>query len=321
MSIRQRTALLILVTCTALTTGVASATQSAAASDVELAPVSPNVGQQLSANISFSQTFTAGRSGVLSKVSLWMTTPGTITSLTVRLFDATVADATYGYLPNLATTPLSSTTLTNPQLTALVPYSRSPEAARQFDVILSPSPTVVAGNRYALVITANPAYANYDGYSMYQGFKWWFSNTYTTNSTYNNGTAWFGLSKPFAFTTFVDAGSDVTSASSSNLEPKPMRTVGLDVGTGSCENVARSAVDGQWIPLPSEAECSRHGHTLLGWSTSTGFPVAVAKAQVDRGWGAIDANFDGGRMIFIPGGGYTLISGDNTLHAVWSPAT
>jgi hypothetical protein len=34
----------------------------------------------------------------------------------------------------------------------------------------------------------------------------------------------------------------------------------------------------------------------------------------------IDETVDGTRMIFIPAGLPTLLSGDNTLHAIWGPA-
>ncbi len=60
------------------------------------------------------------------------------------------------------------------------------------------------------------------------------------------------------------------------------------------------------------------GSTLLGWSTSASFPVAGAQAQVDKAWGVIDETIDGVRMIFIPAGMATFVSGSNTLYPVWS---
>lgn len=76
-----------------------------------------------------------------------------------------------------------------------------------------------------------------------------------------------------------------------------------------------------WVQLPSAASCTaptdRAGTTLLGWSTSATFPVDVARDQVSKGWGSIDSMFNGQRMIFIPAGNHTLITGGNSLHAIW----
>jgi hypothetical protein len=60
------------------------------------------------------------------------------------------------------------------------------------------------------------------------------------------------------------------------------------------------------------------GAKLLGWSTSAAFPVARAQAQVDKKWGVIDETIDGVRMIFIPAGMATFVSGSNNLYPVWS---
>jgi hypothetical protein len=46
--------------------------------------------------------------------------------------------------------------------------------------------------------------------------------------------------------------------------------------------------------------------------------VARAQAQVDKKWGVIDEVIDGTRMIFIPGGMATFVSGSNNLFPIWS---
>ncbi len=92
----------------------------------------------------------------------------------------------------------------------------------------------------------------------------------------------------------------------------------LDAAGGSCPTSAIAGVDGTWAATP--ADCTKAGSALLGWATSAAFPVDRARSQVERGWGVIDETVDGTRMIFIPAGLPTLLSGDNTLHAIWGPA-
>jgi hypothetical protein len=60
------------------------------------------------------------------------------------------------------------------------------------------------------------------------------------------------------------------------------------------------------------------GARLLGWSTSEAFPVARAQAQVDKQWGVIDETIESIRMIFIPAGMATYISGSNNLYPIWN---
>ena len=78
-----------------------------------------------------------------------------------------------------------------------------------------------------------------------------------------------------------------------------------------------SGVKPGWVQLPIVPETARSARAFLGWSTSPRFPVDRAKAQVSRGWGAIDEVIAGERMIFIPVGGATQVSGSNRFYAVW----
>lgn len=82
-----------------------------------------------------------------------------------------------------------------------------------------------------------------------------------------------------------------------------------------------SSSGGSWVQL-TDSGCAppsdRPGARLLGWATSSNFPVERAQRQVDLGWGAIDETIDGIRMIFIPLNGYTLLTGDNTMSPIWS---
>jgi hypothetical protein len=92
----------------------------------------------------------------------------------------------------------------------------------------------------------------------------------------------------------------------------------------SCTGGNPSGVSGSWLTLPGADQCTQTGSTvkpgatLLGWSTSANFPIARAQAQVDKHWGVIDEVIDGVRMIFIPGGMATYVSGSNDLYPVWS---
>lgn len=91
-------------------------------------------------------------------------------------------------------------------------------------------------------------------------------------------------------------------------------------GGVNCNAPLISGSFGVWVQLPSADICTlptdQSALTLLGWSTNPNFPRQVAQEQVHSGWGAIDAEYGGQRMIFIPAGGYTFMSGNNQLFAI-----
>lgn len=68
-----------------------------------------------------------------------------------------------------------------------------------------------------------------------------------------------------------------------------------------------------WQFTPSASERKLDGHVLLGWATSAQFPVSMARSARS----AFDGNVDGQRMIFIPAGMPTFVSGDASLFAIW----
>lgn len=96
----------------------------------------------------------------------------------------------------------------------------------------------------------------------------------------------------------------------------------LAASGASCkEGSAATGVMGAWLFLPAADDCSSTtdpSAKLLGWSTSANFPVDRAQSQVDNRWGAIDEIFDGVRMIFIPAGQATFVSGPNSLFPIWA---
>lgn len=83
---------------------------------------------------------------------------------------------------------------------------------------------------------------------------------------------------------------------------------------------------GSWIELPGASDCTiapRDGGeepSLLGWATSPDFPVEIAERQVANGWGAYETYGDDGQLtgVFIPAGGYTVLSNDTNLYPIWS---
>ena len=81
-------------------------------------------------------------------------------------------------------------------------------------------------------------------------------------------------------------------------------TLTYDASGGSCSDPAGAALitgfayQWDWLALPSAASCSRPGYTLSGWSTGPG----------------------GTGTVFTPGQTVQVTS-NNTLYAVWSPAS
>lgn len=122
-------------------------------------------------------------------------------------------------------------------------------------------------------------------------------------------------------------GSSGGGATTSPAAPPPQpveATLSLDLaasGASCTKGSAVAGVMGEWLTLPAAGDCTsttRPTAKLLGWSTSAKFPVALAQSQIDKGWGAIDDVFDGIRMIFIPAGKATFVSGGNSLHPIWA---
>lgn len=115
-------------------------------------------------------------------------------------------------------------------------------------------------------------------------------------------------------------------ASASAVTAAPTATLSLAAASAGavCAGANPSAVSGTWLILPSAAQCrpsdssTRPSAQLLGWATSARFPVDRAQAQVDKGWGVIDEEIGGVRMIFIPAGRAAFVSGSNTLYPIWS---
>ncbi len=87
-------------------------------------------------------------------------------------------------------------------------------------------------------------------------------------------------------------------------------------GTGTGDS-SRTASTGTWVATPTAAEWTRAGFTLLGWATDSSFPVELARQATS----AFDGPINGTRIVYIPAGKSTFVTGDNTLHAIWGSAT
>ena len=114
--------------------------------------------------------------------------------------------------------------------------------------------------------------------------------------------------------------------SSSSSAAAPLETLSLSVAASgaTCTGGNPTGYAGSWLTLPSADQCTQSGPTakpgakLLGWATNSSFPIARAQAQIDKKWGVIDETINGVRMIFIPAGMATYVSGSNTLFPIWS---
>lgn len=90
-----------------------------------------------------------------------------------------------------------------------------------------------------------------------------------------------------------------------------------------CATTAQSGEAGTWMPLPVDGQCtppaSNPNARLLGWATSPDFPLAIARRQVDNGWGAYEMHSADGQLtgVFIPAGGSTFVSASGNLHPIF----
>lgn len=123
---------------------------------------------------------------------------------------------------------------------------------------------------------------------------------------------------------YTGTGGGGGSSSSIAAEPQIVEISLTPEDGTTCRNSSQPGTAGTWISLPGADDCtppaSKAGATLLGWATSPNFPVAIAKRQVDKGWGAYETFNDDGQLtgVFIPAGGATFLSGSGKLYTIWS---
>ena len=253
-----------------------------------------------------AQSFTAPRCGQLTGVSLGIFKSNSPTNLTISIYPAaSTTNLVAGWVPAPGATALSTTTVTNLA-------SMSTSAKTFFDITLATPVSVTSGEHYAIAVSTTSVWPDY--------FQWYSGLSYAGGNAawYLGGGTWQARMGNYVFQTMIDESACTNSSSSSASAEVPAFTVSLNSDGATCASSLDHQSQGTWATLPSAAECTRVGQTLLGWASTSDFPVAIAKRQVDAGWGAYDGPIDGRRMIFIPAGRPTLISGDCALHAIWS---
>jgi len=91
----------------------------------------------------------------------------------------------------------------------------------------------------------------------------------------------------------------VTSEGGRTVLPPLEYVLGFNANGGSCSlSNSGQIIDGVWIQVPTAEQCSRPGFRLLGWNPKP----------------------DGSDPLGFDPGGWTLMTDDNTLFAIWVPS-
>lgn len=116
-----------------------------------------------------------------------------------------------------------------------------------------------------------------------------------------------------------------SSPSSPSTASSPTITFTIDWGLSVASAPGGlSGVQGSWTNLPNASQVIGQGDrstaTFLGLATTANFPVEIAHRQVTHGWGAYEIFGADGHLsaVFIPAGGWTLISANGSLYPIWS---
>ena len=116
------------------------------------------------------------------------------------------------------------------------------------------------------------------------------------------------------------------ASSESAVIPEPV-AMSLAMPAGVTCAPTAPMLRGAWVRLPSADECSESpaarvsgDSQLLGWATSADFPVDLAAEHTATSENALELKDDDGRLtaVFIPAGGWTHVTGANTLFPIWS---
>ncbi len=260
----------------------------------------------VSSSQSMAQIFTPGISGSLTKVALGIAKNGTVTNLTIGIYQAASGIPTGS--------ALASTTITD--------FSGMSTGQVMFDVDFTSPTAVTAGSTYAIVATTTDSTSGIF-------FSWYLTSTYAGGYAASN-TVGLWNSQPsypaFTFSTYVLVSSSSSASSAADSSAPSVETSSINTGSSgsTCTNNRVTGTYGTWIILPGANDCttppSKPGATLLGWATNPNFPVEIAQRQVDNGWGAYETfNADGQSTgVFIPAGGATFLSASGNLYPIWS---
>jgi len=255
-----------------------------------------------------AQIFTAGITGDLTAVGLGVIKNGAVPDLTIEITEV------IGDIPSAKPTgdPLASQGV---DITD-VPVNKD---AGKFKVNFDTPTRVTEGGKYAIVLTSTAV--GMGG----PDFNWYWGTAYSNgNRALNtNGAGWVSGGSSLTFTTYVTVNSGGGSTSSPASAAPPIQ-LALRLPDGTACGASAPLPRGAWAQLPTASACTSadapSGSSLLGWATNADFPVDIAQRQVDNGWGAYETFNDDGQLtgVFIPAGGYTLVSNDTNLYPVFS---
>jgi hypothetical protein len=256
-------------------------------------------------NWELGMTFTAGVTGALTAIDVVLQRVWG-DALSISIYSASGTPPT-----SVPDTLLSTHTLTSAQVMAI----STAMAVVRFD--LTDPVTVTAGRRYAFVLKSSTPYPG-SAAAFYADYSF---------DPYPRGNGLLTRTPPgvtttgpehLLFATYVDSGRDSTG-------PQVEQVFTLDLSSGNkCSVTQLEGTRGTWIELPKASECtppaSKPRSVLLGWATSSTFPVAIAQRQVSRGWGAYETYGQTGNLtgVFIPAGKSALVTGGGILYSIWS---
>ena len=259
--------------------------------------------------VTTSATITSAQSLMLRDASAGQTV------IDIRANDGTVGTSSWTILGSL-----SQTSETASGLQFLVSYTGS--------ISLTPG-TYWVGARKAPSSTALQSICLTDSPSSQSPWSIDTSTIPKWYATNNSGSSYFVDAGSAAYVPFISLTAEVNGGggddSNSVSAPAPTFALTLTPTDGTtCSNTDQSAAGGTWLTLPSADDCtpptSRAGATLLGWSTTPDFPIAIAQRQVTNGWGTYETFNSLGVVtsVFIPAGAATFISEANNLYPIWN---
>ena len=253
------------------------------------------------------QSFTAGLSGPLTSVELFLTEVASTRSepgLTVELKSASSNRPTGSVLA-----------------TATIPDSDVPSRIGLVTVTFSSPATLTAGQQYAILVTTTEGSGNYrwcgDVPASYSGGSGLYDDSWIVSSP----------SQDFSLRTYVDVPAAPSNGSGSQ-SVAPQR-VNVDIGLGAGEipvSWSSETTIGSWFSLPASSEVSGTGENagkmFLGVATREDFPVDIAQRQIDNRWGVYEIYGDDGSLksVFIPAGYSMHITAAPRVFAIWSNA-
>ena len=292
----------------AVAIGVMSPAQAASTLDQGIAYPGNDCNTEVYSAVGLGQSFTAGLSGSLTSVELYLVDVAPVGSepgLTVELKSASSDLPTGSVLA-----------------TATIPDSDVPSSPGLVTVTFSSPATLTAGQQYAILVTTTEGSGNYrwcgDVPASYSGGSGLYDDSWIVSSP----------SQDFSLRTYVDVPAAPSDGSGS--QSVALQSVNVDIGLDTGEIPASWSGEttiGSWLSLPATSEVSGTGENagkkFLGVATSEDFPVDIAQRQIDNGWGVYEIYGDDGSLLsaFIPADYSMRITAAPRVFAIWSNAT